>query len=206
MKSPSDVTRDPRVAYNRSLHTSPFTEVEIKEVMWDCDGNKSLGLDGYTFKFIKHFWDILKGDFCMVLREFHANGKIPRGTNASFIALIPKKLKSTRSISLIGCIYKIIPKVLSKRMRRILDKVIDERQLTFMGEEIFLMGEKWITWMRCCVESITTSFLVNGSPTKEFSVEKRDLQERRKQRKSSKHWSSWIGREFVAKISYDLEL
>lgn len=31
----------------------PFEEVEIKEVIWNCDGTKSLGPDGFSFKFIK---------------------------------------------------------------------------------------------------------------------------------------------------------
>ena len=58
--------------------------------MWDCDSEKSPGPDGFNFKFIKQFWQILKPDVLRFIDEFHANGVIPKGANASFIALIPK--------------------------------------------------------------------------------------------------------------------
>ena len=64
------------------------------------------------------FWDTLKHDIFRYIHEFHANGAIPRGCNASFIALIPKisnpqHLGEYRPISLIGCMYKIVAKVLA---------------------------------------------------------------------------------------------
>lgn len=66
----------------------PFFEKEVKEVVWECDGNTIPGLDGFNFTFIKDFWNILKDDICCAIRKFHANGKILRGVSASFIALI----------------------------------------------------------------------------------------------------------------------
>lgn len=93
----------------------PFYEEEIKLVMWDCEGDKSPIPNGYNFSFIKHFWDLLKGDIVAMMHDFHSCGKLPRGVNASFIALIrkvdnPQGLGEYRPISLIGCIYKIIAK------------------------------------------------------------------------------------------------
>nr|KYP67312.1 hypothetical protein KK1_013639 [Cajanus cajan] len=41
----------------------PFSEEEVKEAVWDCEGAKSPGPNGYNFNFIKDFWDILKTDF-----------------------------------------------------------------------------------------------------------------------------------------------
>lgn len=32
-----------------------FTEEEIKEAVWSCEGNKSPGPDGFNFNFIKSF-------------------------------------------------------------------------------------------------------------------------------------------------------
>lgn len=37
----------------------------------------------------------VKGDIVHVLTNFHRNGFLPKGSNAAFIALIPKKVKST---------------------------------------------------------------------------------------------------------------
>ncbi|KHN07655.1 Transposon TX1 putative 149 kDa protein, partial [Glycine soja] len=66
-------------------------------------------------------WQLLKPDILRFIDEFHANGIFPRGGNASFLALIPKKvdpqvLNDYRPISLIGCMYKIVAKILAKRM------------------------------------------------------------------------------------------
>lgn len=35
--------------------TAKFEIEEIKEAVWDCDGSKSLGPDGYNFRFIKEY-------------------------------------------------------------------------------------------------------------------------------------------------------
>ena len=84
-----------------------------------------------NFKFIKHFWERLKPDIIRFLNEFHANGIFPKGGNASFIALIPKvkhpqALNDFRPISLIGCVYKIVAKILANRLKKVLPDVIDE--------------------------------------------------------------------------------
>ncbi|XP_058776288.1 uncharacterized protein LOC131650601 [Vicia villosa] len=40
----------------------PFTEREIKEAIWSCDGNKSAGPDGFSLEFIKRFWVVIRED------------------------------------------------------------------------------------------------------------------------------------------------
>nr|KYP48621.1 hypothetical protein KK1_029682 [Cajanus cajan] len=41
----------------------PFSDEEVKNAVWDCEGSKSPGPDGFNFTFIKDFWDDIKGDF-----------------------------------------------------------------------------------------------------------------------------------------------
>jgi len=58
--------------------------------------------------------------------------------NASFIALIPKvanpqNLNQYKPISLIGCMYKIVAKLLAKRLKKVMPDIIDERQSAFIG-------------------------------------------------------------------------
>ena len=115
-----------------------FSEEEIRTAVWDCDSEKSPGPDGLNFKFIKQFWQIMKLDVLRFIDEFHANGVIPRGANASFIALIPKVtdpqcLHDFRPISLIGYVYKIVAKLLANRMKRVMPFIIDERQSAFIA-------------------------------------------------------------------------
>ena len=73
------------------------------------------------------------------------NAVFPKGLNSSFIALIPKikdpqLISDFRPISLIGCVYKIIAKVLSNRLSKVMNHLIDERQLAFVKGRQLLHG------------------------------------------------------------------
>ena len=92
-----------------------FTEEEVKNAVWECGGSKSPGPDGFNFNFIKSCWEVLKADVMAAVQLFHTTGSLPKGCNASFIALIlkvrdPSSLDQFRPISLVGVIYKIILK------------------------------------------------------------------------------------------------
>ena len=120
-----------------------FNEEEIRAAVWDCGSEKSPGPDGLNFKFIKQFWEVLKPDFRRFFDEFHANGVFPRGSNASFITLIPKlkdpqNLSEYRPISLIGCVYKIVAKLLANRLKKVMPNIIDENQPAFITERHLL--------------------------------------------------------------------
>ncbi|GJV75631.1 RNA-directed DNA polymerase, eukaryota [Tanacetum coccineum] len=84
--------------------------------------------------------------------------EFPPGCNSSFIALIPKKqdakfVKDFRPISLIGCFYKIIAKILANRLKMVISDLISEVQSAFI---------------QSCLSSAMGSILVNGSPTSEL--------------------------------------
>ena len=76
--------------------------------------------------------------------EFHSKGMINKSTNATFITLVPKKKKRMTSkifdfkpISLVTSLYKIIAKVLSGRLRRLLNETIYLSQGAFVeGRQI----------------------------------------------------------------------
>jgi len=123
---------------NSSL-ISNFTKEEIWEAVWQREGSKSPGLDGFNFNFIKNNWDVIKSDVRVAVHHFHETGTIPKGCKASFIALVPKvcdptKLDQYRPIFLVGALYKIISKVLSCRMKNVLPYIIDESHSTFLKE------------------------------------------------------------------------
>ena len=120
-----------------------FQEEEVKDAVWGCGSEKSLGQDGINFKFIKSFWNVIKPDVLRFLDEFYVNGMFPKGCNASFIALIPKVagpqvLDEYRPISLISCMYKIVAKLLTNRLKKVMSLIIDERQSAFIGDRHLL--------------------------------------------------------------------
>lgn len=57
---------------------APFTVDEIKEVVWECDGNKSLGPDGFNFNFIKNCWNIISQEILNFFKEFHSLARLPK--------------------------------------------------------------------------------------------------------------------------------
>lgn len=118
--------------------TAPFLEDEIKEAIWSCNSDKSPGPDGFSFNFIKSKWNLLKSKIGQMMADFHQFGRNVKGMNPSFIVLIPKKecgssLDDYRPISLIGCLFKIISKILACRISKVLESVISETQSAFIG-------------------------------------------------------------------------
>ncbi|GKV46285.1 hypothetical protein SLEP1_g53277 [Rubroshorea leprosula] len=116
----------------------PFSMEEIEEGLKSCEGTKAPGSDGYNFSFIKYAWECMKEDFVRFFEEFHQNGRLVKGLNSSFLTLIPKKmnpmeLKDFRPISLVGCVYKLLAKVLANRLRVVMSESISDTQSAFLG-------------------------------------------------------------------------
>ncbi|GJU70031.1 hypothetical protein Tco_1256290 [Tanacetum coccineum] len=74
-----------------SLETSVSCD-EIKTTIWDCGSNKSPGPDGFSFAFIKNYWDLLKTDICGFVNFFFKSGSMPQGANSSFSCLFQRSV------------------------------------------------------------------------------------------------------------------
>ena len=75
---------------NEMLCANFFFQEKIRCAVWECNDNKCPGLDAQNFNFIKGCWQVIKEDILKVVNEFHHNGTLPRGVNATFVSLIPK--------------------------------------------------------------------------------------------------------------------
>ncbi|GJT70951.1 RNA-directed DNA polymerase, eukaryota, reverse transcriptase zinc-binding domain protein [Tanacetum coccineum] len=140
MEYPNTITLEHQYDLEREV-----SKEELKKAVWDCGNDKSLGPDGFTFGFYRHFWPIIEKDVFEVVKCFFNCGIIPKGCNSSFIALIPKipdanLVKDFRSISLIGSMYKIIAKILSNRLVGVLGDIINEVQSAFIADRQILDG------------------------------------------------------------------
>jgi hypothetical protein len=117
--------------------TAIFTLEEITEVVMSSDGSKSPGPDGFNFAFIKEFWEMFKGDVRTLFDQFHGNSCLPHGMCSYFLTLIPKvsspqSLGEFRPISLLGCLYKLIAKVLAARLAKVIGGLIPNTQSAFI--------------------------------------------------------------------------
>ncbi|GJX34045.1 putative RNA-directed DNA polymerase, eukaryota, reverse transcriptase zinc-binding domain protein, partial [Tanacetum coccineum] len=133
------------------------TMEEIKFAVWNCGNDKAPGPDGFTFGFIKRYWEIFSHDIMEFVIKFFDSKKMPLGSNSSFITLIPKvsnliHVKDYRLISLINIHYKIIAKILANRLAKVVDKIISQDQSAFIsGRQILdgpLMLSEMIDWYK----------------------------------------------------------
>ena len=88
---------------------------------------KAPGPDGMSHLFYQHYWNLVGDDVCQSILTFLNNASLPKHLNHTFITLIPKKknlefVSESRPISLCNVIYKIFPKVLGNKLKRILPK------------------------------------------------------------------------------------
>lgn len=124
---------------SRCFLEEEFTDEEILDSLRSCNRDKVPGPDGFNIKFIQEFWLLLKTDLVKMFREFHQAGSFVKSLNSTFIVLIPKMegandIKQFRPISLVGCIYKLISKVLTKRLSKVLKEVIGENRHAFVKD------------------------------------------------------------------------
>ena len=80
----------------------------------------------------------MERDVLVVFEEFYLYNKFEKSLNATFIALVSKKngasnIRDFRPISLVGSVYKILAKVLTKHLKEVLDQLISESQNSFVG-------------------------------------------------------------------------
>ena len=100
--------------------------------------SKAPGNDGLTVKFMRKFWLQLGPLLLDSLKESWECGELTNSQKESVIRLIQKKGKDPstitghRPISLINVDAKIYAKVLSERLRKLTNEVVDPEQLAYM--------------------------------------------------------------------------
>ena len=117
----------------------------------NMEPDKALGPDGFTARFLKVCWKIIKhGLYKMVLKSQVYN-KLGGSTNLAFLAIIPKEKGAIsfdrfRPISLCNIGYNIITKIIANRIKNLLHAFIPKNQGGFIKgrhieENIILIQE-----------------------------------------------------------------
>ena len=124
---------------------APFSRLEIDNAVESCDAQKAPGPDGFNFRFIKAAWEVIKFDIYSIIDEFASSSRLPKGSNVAFIALIakcenPEGFKDFRPISMVGCVYKIIAKLLARRLQGVMNTLIGPHQSSFITGRQILDG------------------------------------------------------------------
>ena len=106
-----------------------FDREEIITALPEAEGDKAPGPDGFTIAFFQKCWGVIEEEVMAFFADFHSHCIFEKFLNATFLCLIPKKIKAInikdfRPISLVGSLCKLLSKVLASRLCRVLDKLI----------------------------------------------------------------------------------
>jgi hypothetical protein len=116
----------------------PITEEEVRATIASLPSDKAPGPDGYTGRFYKTCWHIIKADLMAAVITLHqGNTRKLWMMNSAYLTLIPKKVDAKtagdyRPISLIHSFAKLISKVLANRLAPHLQNLVATNQSAFV--------------------------------------------------------------------------
>lgn len=99
---------------------------EIKEATFLIHADKAPRLDGFSASFFHSNWETIGDDIVKEIQGFFVLGELPSLINETHIKIIPKissprTMSEYRPIALCNVYYKIIAKVLTRRLQPVLE-------------------------------------------------------------------------------------
>ncbi|XP_058761354.1 uncharacterized protein LOC131634746 [Vicia villosa] len=67
---------------DRDFLEAEFSREEIKAAVWDSDGEKCPGPDGFNLGFIQNCWNFMQEDIVKLVMEFHKTASLPKSITA----------------------------------------------------------------------------------------------------------------------------
>uniref|UniRef100_A0A803QG19 Reverse transcriptase domain-containing protein n=1 Tax=Cannabis sativa TaxID=3483 RepID=A0A803QG19_CANSA len=110
---------------------------EIKRVVWKLNPLKALGPDGFFGIFYRKYWETVGEDICGMVQDFFRSGRFVGKLSHTFLCLIPKtdnpySFDHFRPISLCNFSYKVIARIITDRLKLVLDKLVSPLQSAFL--------------------------------------------------------------------------
>ncbi|KAK1297942.1 hypothetical protein QJS10_CPB14g01761 [Acorus calamus] len=124
------------------------SKAEIESITFSLKSSSAPGPDGFSGYFYHACWDIIQDDLVLAIQDFFRDRQILKAANTTFLALIPKcphpnLVKDFRPISLCNLWYKIMSKIIARRMATLLDKLILPQQVAYVPGRSFLTTFAW---------------------------------------------------------------
>jgi hypothetical protein len=121
--------------------TAPITDKEVEYALQSIGDLKSPGIDGYGAYFFKKAWQIVKHDVLAAVHDFFDNSRLYKAANCTLVTLTSKSkeaksIKQYRPISCCSTIYKIISKIITERMGKVMTSIIGQNQAAFVPGQL----------------------------------------------------------------------
>lgn len=122
--------------------TIPTAE-EIKRLIFKLNPNKAPCPDGLTSAFFRASWEIVGEDVVRAVWNFFASAFLPTTANATILSLVPKfsgayKVTDYRPISFLNTVYKVVSRLLVRRLKPMLPKLILACQTAFIKGRLII--------------------------------------------------------------------
>ena len=125
-----------------SMTAIPTAE-EITTLLFKLNPNKAPGPDGLTSAFYKSSWSFLGQEVIAAVTHFFHYSFMPSSTNSTILALAPKfpgasRITDYRPISYLTTLYKVVARLLVRRLKPILSNLIVPNQTSFVKERLIV--------------------------------------------------------------------
>lgn len=117
--------------------TAVPTAEEITSVLFKLNPNKFPGPDGLTSGFYKASWRILGTEVLNAISNFFTCCFMPASANSTILSLVPKHAGASlitdyRPISCLNTVYKVVSRLLVRRLKPMLPSLIVPNQTAFV--------------------------------------------------------------------------
>ena len=125
---------------DKTLCDKDITLEECAESVRNLANNKSPGSDGFTTNFYKFFWGRIKDLVFNSFQYAYETGELSIEQKRAILTLLPKPnkdlrdLKNWRPISLLNTDYKILARIFSARLQKVLPSLISDDQTGYLKD------------------------------------------------------------------------
>ncbi|XP_019158575.1 PREDICTED: uncharacterized protein LOC109155346 [Ipomoea nil] len=127
---------------NADANTKFYHRVEeVRSALFAMFPDKAPGPDGMNLDFYQHFWDVVAGDLANYIVQCLNTRVFPSALNETNVVLIPKKdmpelVTDLRPIALSNVVYRVMAKMITQRMKPLMDSIISGTQSAFIPDRL----------------------------------------------------------------------